>query len=102
MSQERIPDSVKMVIISDLHVMAPQLLVNDGPAFEDYVSRDRKMLRESVEILDTLVGDIQALEPDIVLVTGDLTKDGERASRDCGQPSAPPGRCRHSSACRSR
>lgn len=82
MSQERIPDSVKMVIISDLHVMAPQLLVNDGPAFEDYVSRDRKMLRESVEILDTLVGDIQALEPDIVLVTGDLTKDGERASHE--------------------
>ena len=82
MSQERIPDSVKMVIISDLHVMAPKLLVNDGPAFEDYVSRDRKMLRESVEILDTLVGDIQALKPDIVLVTGDLTKDGERASHE--------------------
>ena len=82
MSQETSLDSVKMVIISDLHVMAPQLLVNDGPAFEEYVSSDRKMLRESVEILDTLVSDILELKPGIVLVTGDLTKDGERLSHE--------------------
>ena len=71
---------VKIAIISDLHVMAPQLLVNDGPAFEEYLNRDRKMLRESVEILDTLVGDIIEQKPHLVLVTGDLTKDGERVS----------------------
>lgn len=71
---------VKIAIISDLHVMAPQLLVNDGPAFEEYLNRDRKMLRESAEILDTLVGDIIEQQPHLVLVTGDLTKDGERMS----------------------
>jgi 3',5'-cyclic AMP phosphodiesterase CpdA len=71
---------VKIAIISDLHVMAPQLLVNDGPAFEAYLNRDRKMLRESAEILETLVGDIIEQKPDLVLVTGDLTKDGERLS----------------------
>ena len=32
---------VKIAIISDLHVMAPQLLVNDGSAFEQYLWRDR-------------------------------------------------------------
>ena len=75
---------IKIAIISDLHVMAPQLLVNDGSALEAYLERDRKMLRESVEILDTLVGDIMKLEPqpDLVLVTGDLTKDGERVSHE--------------------
>ena len=51
-------NSIKMAIISDLHVMAPQLLVSEGKAFEDYLIKDRKMLRESVEILDTLVTDI--------------------------------------------
>lgn len=71
---------VKIAIISDLHVMAPQLLVNDGSAFEQYLRRDRKMLRESTEILSTLVSDIIEQKPHIVLVTGDLTKDGERAS----------------------
>jgi len=69
-----------MAVISDLHVMAPELLVKDGPAIEEYLARDRKMLRESVEILTTLVSDILELKPQIVLVTGDLTKDGERAS----------------------
>lgn len=71
---------IKMAIISDLHVMAPQLLVNEGNAFEEYLNRDRKMLRESLEILETLVTDILDLKPDLTLVTGDLTKDGERAS----------------------
>ena len=72
--------TIKIAIISDLHVMAPELLVNEGNAFEQYLKRDRKMLRESVEILDTLVTDILELKPDLVLVTGDLTKDGERVS----------------------
>ena len=72
--------SIKIAVISDLHVMAPELLKQDGNAFEQYLSRDRKMLRESVEILDTLVTDILELKPHLVLVTGDLTKDGERVS----------------------
>ena len=73
-------NTVKMAIISDLHVMAPELLVNEGAAFERYLNQDRKMLRESLEILDTLVNDILDEKPQIVLVTGDLTKDGERLS----------------------
>lgn len=72
--------SVKIAIISDLHVMAPELLINEGSAFEDYLAKDRKMLRESLEILETLVNSILELKPDLVLVTGDLTKDGERVS----------------------
>ena len=73
---------VKIAIISDLHVMVPELLVNEGTAFEEYLARDRKMLRESVEILDTLVVSILELKPDLVMVTGDLTKDGERVSHE--------------------
>ena len=75
-------EAVKIAIISDIHVMAPQLLVNEGSAFEEYLAQDRKMLRESLEILETLVTSILELKPDIVLVTGDLTKDGERVSHE--------------------
>lgn len=75
-------NSIRIAIISDLHVMAPQLLVHDGSAMEDYLARDRKMLHESAEILDTLVSEILTLKPHLVLVTGDLTKDGERVSHE--------------------
>ena len=71
---------IRIAIISDLHVMAPQLLVSEGNAFEQYLAQDRKMLRESLEILETLVTDILDLKPQLVIVTGDLTKDGERVS----------------------
>ena len=40
--------TIKIAIISDLHVMAPELLVNEGTAFEQCLNRDRKMLRESL------------------------------------------------------
>ena len=80
MSEKSSRSKIKIAVISDLHVMAPELLKKDGSAFEQYLSRDRKMLRESVEILETLVADIIDLKPHLVLVTGDLTKDGERAS----------------------
>ena len=73
---------IKIAIISDLHVMAPELLVKDGSAFEDYLNRDRKMLRESPEILETVINSILELKPHLTLVTGDLTKDGERASHE--------------------
>ena len=73
---------MKIVVVSDLHVMAPQLLLAEGKAFEDYLKRDRKMLRESAQILDTLVGRMLELGPDLVLVTGDLSKDGERISHE--------------------
>ncbi|MBR6947083.1 MAG: metallophosphoesterase, partial [Muribaculaceae bacterium] len=72
--------NIKIAVISDLHVMAPELLVNEGKAIEEYLARDRKMLRESLEILKTLVEEIIDLKPHLVLVTGDLTKDGERVS----------------------
>ena len=71
---------IKMAIISDLHVMAPELLIHDGQAFQQYLNQDRKMLKESLEILHTLVDDILELKPQLTIVTGDLTKDGERRS----------------------
>ena len=72
----------KIAVISDLHVMAPQLLIKEGSAFEEYLKRDRKMLVESLHILETLVDDILTQQPDLTLVTGDLTKDGERVSHE--------------------
>ena len=44
----------KMCVVSDVHLMAPELLKSDGKAFQDYLSSDRKLLGESVEIMDSI------------------------------------------------
>lgn len=70
----------KMCVISDVHIMAPKLLKADGKIFQRYLAADRKLLKESVEIMDSVTNRILAEHPKVVLITGDLTKDGERVS----------------------
>ncbi len=67
------------IVFSDPHLY-DTALGTDGAAFEEYLTEDRKLLRESVEIMDAAVTGFAAMAADFVLVTGDLTKDGEAAS----------------------
>jgi len=39
--------TVNIAVASDVHVMAPSLLIKGGSAFDFYVKHDRKMLKES-------------------------------------------------------
>lgn len=70
----------KMCVISDVHLMAPELVRSDGAPFQRYLSADRKLLKESGEILDSITNRVLAEHPKVVLVCGDLTKDGENVS----------------------
>lgn len=63
-------------VVSDLHFYDPAL-GTEGPAFQAYLDRDRKLLRESGELLDVAVAALSATDAAFVLVCGDLTKDGE-------------------------
>lgn len=69
--------NIKMCIISDVHYFDTSLLINDGTAFEEYLNDDRKLLRESYAITESLMDSLISEQPDIVLVSGDITKDGE-------------------------
>lgn len=71
---------LSLIVISDTHIMAPELLMESGKAFEDYVANDRKMLRESPALMEEMTQKILAARPQFVLIPGDLTKDGERVS----------------------
>jgi len=71
---------LKIGVISDLHYMAPSLLIQDGAAFNKVIHTDRKLLKESPAILKAAVDNLLNDSVHIVLVTGDLTKDGERIS----------------------
>ena len=72
----------KIVVLSDLHLTAPSLLVNDGPAWRNLLAVDRKLLDFSQPLFDEAVERIKTIQPKLVLITGDLTKDGEMVSHE--------------------
>ncbi|MBV5304332.1 MAG: metallophosphoesterase, partial [Chlorobium sp.] len=53
-----------------------------GAAFDAYLLSDRKMIAESDAIFQSALAMIKADNPDILLITGDLTKDGEKVSHE--------------------
>lgn len=74
------PD-LRLVHVSDTHLYSPELGVS-GQAFQDYLNHDRKLLAQSTEILAAVQPEMVAARPDLVIVSGDLTKDGERLNHE--------------------
>ena len=71
----------KIVVVSDPHVMAPGLLVNEGTAWTTYLNDQRKLVDYSKSLFDEMIRRIKEdIQPELVLITGDLTKDGEQLS----------------------
>ena len=72
-----------IAVISDIHYMDPSLLPDTGStAFKEYLKTDGKLLAESDAIMKEVIGELlQARpKPDLVIIPGDLTKDGELVS----------------------
>ena len=72
--------TLKIAVLSDLHYMDPSLLKADGSAFQLYLMQDPKLLAESGAILQQILHKLVSEKPDLVLISGDLTKDGELIS----------------------
>lgn len=68
---------LKIRILSDTHYFSNELYSNCDD-FTLAESSDRKMFKESDAILNSALQDLVQDKPDIVLVSGDLTKDGEK------------------------
>ena len=68
-----------IAVLADNHYMDPSLLIQDGPAFQDYLVTDGKLLATSDAIMQEAMYELihATPKPDLVLVPGDLTKDGE-------------------------
>ena len=75
---------VKIAVLSDIHIMAPSLLADPGAysgiPFQTYLASDPKLLGESSGIFAQAIEQINKDKPNILLITGDLTKDGEAVS----------------------
>ncbi len=77
------PAKMSIAVVSDIHYMAPSLLVNgaeNGEAFQNYLNADPKLIQYSDAITHQLVEELLTSRPDLLLIPGDLTKDGERVS----------------------
>ena len=73
---------VRIMLISDPHVMGPGLLINEGEAWDGVVNYDRKLNDYSRAIYDEVISVALKEKPDLFLITGDLTKDGELLSHE--------------------
>lgn len=75
-------DSAKIIVATDTHYLSDR--INDhGKAFTDMVNNsDGKMVQYSNEIMDAFANDAIAQKPDVVILSGDLTFNGERASHE--------------------
>jgi 3',5'-cyclic AMP phosphodiesterase CpdA len=71
---------LKIAVVSDIHYMNPSLLPDDvagNQDFQDYLAKDPKLIELSDPIFRKVVSELTAEMPDILLIPGDLTKDGE-------------------------
>ncbi len=73
--------SIKLAVFSDPHYYDPSLGTSSD-AFKAYLAHDRKLLAESKAIIEETVNEIKATDVEIVLVAGDLTKDGEKTNHE--------------------
>ena len=71
----------RLVVISDTHLLAPEL-ITPGSAIDRADAAETKMMAMSDEIMSALTDSIIDLKPSMVLITGDLTYNGERLSHE--------------------
>lgn len=69
--------NLRIAVMSDLHYLSPDMIA-DTEDFEHALNSDRKLLKESSSVLREMLERVRADKPDILLVSGDLTKDGEQ------------------------
>ena len=69
-------------IATDIHVMDSSLVINEGSAMTNYLAQDRKMLSQSTEAFQAVIDSAISHQADVLLICGDLTKDGEKIGHE--------------------
>ncbi len=71
----------RIFVIADPHVLSPALVQDEqNERYVFMIDNDRKLIRYSYDIFLACLDTIRALKPDLVVIPGDLTKDGELLS----------------------
>ncbi|MDU1906128.1 MAG: metallophosphoesterase [Dysgonomonas sp.] len=78
-TKETPPSVLKMGIFSDPHYLSEQLM-DKGIAIENYDKISGKAVREVPFVLQQVIDDYLTNDIEILLIPGDITKDGEKQS----------------------
>lgn len=71
----------KIMVVSDIHFLSHSLYEDESPSFAEVVSKGAgKATQYSSELLDGLLAEARHQRPDILLLAGDLSFNGEAAS----------------------
>ncbi len=73
------PDPLRIGVFSDPHFLTPQLM-DDGEAIQQYDLSSGKVIREVPFVLEQVLQDYLNSDIEILLIPGDMTKDGEKQS----------------------
>lgn len=74
-------ETLKIASLSDTHYLSPDM-IKDTADFTEHLNSDRKMFAESDAFLTALLDTIKKDDPDVLLISGDLTKDGEKEGHE--------------------
>lgn len=75
---QEVKKPLKIIIASDTHYLDPEL-TDYGAAYEKFVWKDDgKILDYSSQLIDAFVDEAISLQPNAVILSGDLTLNGER------------------------
>lgn len=81
--QRQLPSAgtpLELAVVTDLHFLSPSL-VREGEAFTAaYAYGDGKQINYISQLLEVFLQEMLERRPDAVLITGDLTLNGERVS----------------------
>ena len=80
-----ISPQIKIAVVSDIHYMDLSLMPDDPENNMDFrkkMSMDRKLIELSDPIFERVISELIAEKPDILLITGDLSFEGEKLSHE--------------------
>ena len=69
-------NSIKVVSISDTHLLGRKFIA-DTKDYQDAMDVEIKSFTDSEAIVDKQLAEVKKQKPDVLLLSGDLTKDGE-------------------------
>lgn len=74
--------SEKLMLITDLHYLAPGLMNNGGTNLQKEIDNDNKMFDKASDVLQAVINKALTNKPAGLLIAGDLTKNGEKYSHN--------------------
>lgn len=79
-SCQKAPESTQIMIASDLHFLSDDLTAKEGKYIPQNITSDGRMQEADDDILNSLIDTVNKVKPKALVISGDLTYNGEKAS----------------------